>query len=441
MKFGKKETFVTGLALLAMFLGAGNLIFPPMLGLQAGDNFWPAILGFVVTGVGLPLLGVTAVAKAGGDLQVLGDRVHPLFSKIITITVILCIGPLLAIPRTAATTFEVGVAPFLNITSPEEVQIALAITTVIYFTIALFFILRPTKILDYVGKLLTPFLILFLAIIVSKGIITPIGNLLPSQLDAPFSTGFLEGYNTMDALASVIFGLVIVNAIKEKGLTDKKEITKVTIIAGFIAAIGLSSVYLGIGYIGANTGSAFVGDSHGQMLSFIAESLLGSTGKIIIALTMALACMTTAIGLVASCGSYFSRLSNNKISYNIVCILTVLVSGILANMGLAKILEVSVPLLVTVYPIIIVLVVISLFHNLFKGNKTVYVTSVLGTTFLSLTNLLCSISAKFGFELVGLTNILELLPLHKQGLGWAIPALGLALLGWFLKAQPSNAKD
>ncbi len=434
MKLSKKEIFVIGLALLAMFLGAGNLIFPPMLGKLAGEHVWVAVLGFITTGVGLPMLGVTAVALAGGDLEHLGSRVHPLFGKIITTVVILSIGPLLAIPRTAATTFEVGIAPFLTNSNPESIKIALAMTTVVFFIISLLFVLRPNKLVDNVGKILTPFLILFLSAIIYKGIIAPQAVIGAASYTTPFTQGFLEGYNTMDALASVIFGLVIINAVKSRGVTDNKEIAKATIIAGIIAAVGLSSVYIGLAYIGATTGTTYTGDNPGQMLSYITEALLGSWGKITIALAMTLACLTTAIGLIASCGSYFSRLTNNRISYNAICVATALVSAILANMGLAKILEVSVPLLVTVYPIIIVLILLSITHSVFNGERSVYIFAIGTTTVIALANLIESIGKKAGVTL-GLETILAYLPLHKQGLGWVTPALFMAVIGMFFKTR------
>ncbi|MEG6521636.1 branched-chain amino acid transport system II carrier protein [Desulfotomaculum sp. 1211_IL3151] len=434
MQLTKKEVFFTGLALLAMFFGAGNLIFPPFLGQQAGAHLWTAMFGFIVTGVGLPLMGVMAVAKAGGDLEYLANRVHPLFSKIITTIVVLSIGPLLAIPRTAATTYEVAVVPFIGKAS----GLSLAITSLIFFVVVLLFVLRGSKIVDDIGKILTPFLIIFLAIVIIKGIIAPQGTIGVAQFEAPFSKGFLEGYNTMDALASVIFGMVIVNALQAKGIKNKKVIEKATIWAGIIAATGLSTIYLGLAYIGATTGSSFAGDNPGQMLSFLTTTLLGSIGRTVIAIAMTLACLTTAIGLVACCGNFFNRLSNDRISYNRVCIITVLVSLLLANMGLAKILEVSVPLLVTVYPIIIVLVMLALCHNLFNGNRMVYVASIIGTSAVVLTGLVEMIATKIGAEVQGITNLMAMIPWHDQGLGWVMPALLTAALGLFVSPKQQN---
>lgn len=433
MRLTNKEIFVTGLALLAMFLGAGNLIFPPMLGQAAGQDLWWATLGFVVTGVGLPLLGVTAVAKAGGDLEHLGNRVHPLFAKVITTIVVLCIGPLLAIPRTAATTFEVAIAPFIVNQNEQSLTIGLVLTTIIFFAISLFFVLRPSKIVDSVGKVLTPVLILFLAIIIFKGFLSPAGSIGASQYEAPFVTGFLEGYNTMDALASVIFGLVIVNAVRAKGVTDNNEIAKVTTIAGVIAAVGLGSVYVGLSYIGATTGSIYTGSNHGEMLSFVSEVLLGASGKIVIGVAMTLACLTTAIGLIATSGSFFNRLTKNAISYNTVCVITALVSAVLANMGLAKILEVSVPLLISVYPVIIVMVLLAIFNNLFKGSKTVYVWSVSTAVLMSLAGLIDSLG------IVSLAGIMSYLPLQEQGLGWVVPTAVVTVISLFFKGSDTTA--
>lgn len=436
MQLTKKEILVTGLALLAMFFGAGNLIFPPQLGLQAGEHLWIAMAGFIVTGVGLPLMGITAVAKAGGDLEYLANRVHPLFSKIITTLVILCIGPLLAIPRTAATTYEVAVVPLIGNAS----GLSLAITSIVFFAVVLLFVLRGSKLVDDVGKILTPILVLFLAIVIIKGVFAPQGSIGVTQFDLPFSRGFLEGYNTMDALASVIFGMVIVNALKDKGIKDKQEIAKATIWSGIIAAVGLSSIYLGLAYIGATTGNSFTGDNPGQMLSHITTALLGSFGKVVIAIAMTLACLTTAIGLVASCGSFFSRLTNNRLSFNKICLITVVISALLANIGLAKILEISVPLLVTVYPIVIVLVVLALCHNLFGGKRMVYVTTIIGTSLIVLAGLVDMIAGKLGVNLQFIQNTLALIPGQAQGLGWVIPALIMAVLGFFLtpKAKHEN---
>jgi LIVCS family branched-chain amino acid:cation transporter len=438
MKFSNKDVLITGLALLAMFFGAGNLIFPPMLGLQSGEYFFWALLGFIVSGVGLPFLGVTAVAKAGGDLELLANRVNPAFSKIITTIAVLCIGPLLAIPRTAATTYEVAIAPLLQSPNAGTVKLALLFTTIVYFTITLFFVLRPSDILVSVGKILTPLLLIFLGIIIFKGVTNPLGSIGEGSYTNPFSKGFLNGYNTMDAIASVIFGMIIVKGIKEKGVTNSSDIAKITIMAGMIAAGGLAFIYLGLAYIGATAGTIFTGDNPGEMLSFISEALLGTPGKIVIGIVMALACLTTAIGLVASCGEYFSRLTNNRLSYNTVAIITTLISLLLANMGLAKILLVSVPLLESVYPIIIVLIMLALFHNFFKGKREVYVYPVGVTITIVLADIIYSIGTSLGINFGFIKQLLNYLPLYQLGLGWFIPAILSAILAVLISTQKTS---
>lgn len=435
MRYSNQDILVTGFALLAMFFGAGNLIFPPMLGLQSGEYLFWALLGFIATGVGLPFLGVTAVAKAGGDLELLANRVHPIFSKIITTISILCIGPLLAIPRTAATSFEVAIAPLLNSPNPTTIQMALLIFSIIFFAITLFFVLKPTELLTNLGRILTPLLLIFLGIIIFKGVINPLGSISASSYNNPFSQGFLEGYNTMDAIASVIFGMIIVKGIRAKGVNNTSEITKITTIAGIIAALGLAFIYVGLAYIGATTGSNFTGNNHGEMLSFISQALLGETGKIIMGVAITLACLTTAIGLVASCGEYFSRLSNYRISYNTVAIITTLLSLLLANMGLAKILVVSVPLLEFVYPIIIVLIILALFHNFFNGKSLVYQLTVGITTLLVFVDSIYKIGTSLGVNLTLIGQMLNYLPLYNLGFAWVIPAILATILALIPKTE------
>lgn len=439
MKFSGKEIFFTGLALLAMFFGAGNLIFPPMLGLQSGQHLFWALAGFIFTGVGLPLMGVTAVARAGGDLELIANKVHPLFSKIITTLAVLCIGPLLAIPRTAATTYEVAVSPFLENVNPGTAQYALLLTSLFFFALTMFFVLKPTSVLDYVGKILTPILIVFLGLIIIKGVVAPLGSIGPGSYTNPFSQGFLEGYNTMDAIASVIFGMIIVKGIKDKGITNNSEIAKITILSGIIAAVGLAFIYIGLAYIGATTGTTFAGENPGQMLSYIAEALFGPLGKLIIAIVMTLACLTTSIGLVASCAEYFSRLTNNAISYKLLAIITTIISFILANMGLSKILSISVPILVNIYPVIIVLIMLALFHNLFKGKREVYVYSICGVILILIADIIGSLELNLGIKTGFVRQLLSYLPLHQQGLGWVIPTLLAAFLALIFTSKRQHS--
>ena len=250
-----KNNLAVGFLLFALFLGAGNIIFPPLLGQLAGENIVPAMIGFLITGVGLPLLGIVAVAKNGGDLQIVSSRVHPVFAVIFTSVVYLSIGPLFAIPRTAAVTYEIGVAPYL---SEAGSWIPLFITSFIFFAICLYLALNPTKLVDRIGKVLTPALLIVIVLLVMKSFITPMGPIQEPQgnyISKAFSSGFIEGYLTMDAIAALVFGIVIVQSLQASGITDRAKQVTITVFAGIVAAIGLAFVYVSLAWLGATSPS------------------------------------------------------------------------------------------------------------------------------------------------------------------------------------------
>ncbi|RKD21539.1 branched-chain amino acid:cation transporter, LIVCS family [Caminicella sporogenes DSM 14501] len=407
-----KDVFVVGMALFAMFFGAGNLIFPPALGLVSGKSWIQCMIGFFLTGIGMPILGILAVSKAGGTINDLGNKINPIFSKILGTVIILAIGPLLAIPRTGATVFEMGVKPiFKNSNS--------IIFSIIYFGITLFFVIKPSGIVDKIGKFLTPILLLIVSAIMIKGIISPIGTPITTNIEKPFSTGFVEGYQTMDALASIVFGGIIMLSLAEKGYNSKKEQINLTMKAGLIAGIGLAFVYGGLLYIGATSSSIFPTNIHKTNLIIgITEKILGSFGKYGIGLAVSVACLTTSIGLTATVGNYFNNLTNGKLSYKIIVIATTIFSAIFANIGVEQIIKFAVPLLVTVYPIAIVLIIMSLFDNFIK-NKGAYSGAVFGALFVSLID---------GFSAIGINTsfigkFMNTLPLSKAGFAWILPAI------------------
>ncbi|MEW5900274.1 MAG: branched-chain amino acid transport system II carrier protein, partial [Acidobacteriota bacterium] len=316
-----------GLALFAMFFGAGNLIFPPYMGFIAGSSWSVALLGFLITGIGMPLMGIMASARAGGTVEHLAGRVNSVFGRIFSIVVILAIGPLLAIPRTAATTFEMGVRP--NIPGAPA-----AISSLVYFGLTLFFALNPKKVVDKIGKILTPFLLLTLALIIIKGIFSPLGPLAGTELDNAFGRGFREGYQTMDAMASVVFAEIIIAAMIYKGYSRASDQVRMTSLAGLIAASGLGLVYGGLMYLGASSGGLFPAEiERTTLLIGITQGILGVAGKMALGLAVGLACLTTSIGLTATVGDYFSTLSKGKLSYKGICLATCLFSGVFATVG------------------------------------------------------------------------------------------------------------
>ncbi|WP_205685231.1 branched-chain amino acid transport system II carrier protein [Peribacillus acanthi] len=421
-----KQTIAIGLMLFALFLGAGNIIFPPFLGQQAGTNLWIAVFGFLVTGVGLPLLGVVAIAKSG-NLQTLANRVSPLFGLVFSIVLYLAIGPLFGIPRTGIVAYEIGVTPFLaaeTIKSP----LPLFIYTVIFFLITAWLSLNPAKLVDRIGKVITPLMIAVLIILVAKSFISPMGE--PGQpsgeyVTQPFFKGFIEGYLTMDTIASLVFGIVVISSIKGMGITNEKSITKACITAGLIAALGLAFVYISLTYIGATSMDAIGAmDNGGAIISASAKYFYGTFGTIILGLTITFACLTTSIGLVSSCAKYFSEVMPS-VSYKTFVLVLSVFSMIVANIGLTQLISVSLPVLVFVYPLAIVLIILSFFHDSFGGAPLVYKLALVLTGIVSLIDGL----AAANIHIPLLDSLYKYLPLSSQGIGWVVPAIVGALIG------------
>lgn len=429
-----KKTFndviVVGFALFAMFFGAGNLIFPPSLGLMAGDKWSIALIGFLLTGVGMPLLGILAVSKSGGSIEKFAGKVSPTFAKILGTVVMLAIGPLLAIPRTGATTFEMGIKPIFENANPVVVSI-------IFFAITLFFVISPSKVIDSIGKVLTPVLLVTIGIIIFKGVTTPVGQLAATNLANPFSKGFTEGYQTMDALGSIVLTSIVVAGLIAKGYTEKKQQMKLTVLSGIVAAVGLLLVYGGLMYLGATAVNVFPADvPKTDLIIGITTTLLGDWGKIALGITVGLACLTTAIGLTSTAGEFFSKLSNNRVSYRTVVILITIFSAIVSNAGVETIVKFAVPLLVTVYPVAIVLIVLSIFDNFVK-RRGVYIGAVFGALLVSLFDALAAI----GVNITSVQGITSMLPFAAQGFGWIAPAVVFALIGALLFREKASLQN
>lgn len=433
MKKGTKDCIIVGFALFAMFFGAGNLIFPPQLGFLTGSKWFVTFIAFSVTGICIPILGIFAMGKAGGDVQRFAGKVHPIFADIFGTVIMLGIGPLLAIPRTAATTYEIGVLPFTSSISP-------VISSIIFFTIVLIFSIKPSRVIDTIGKYLTPVLIIVLAAIVVRGFIAPIG---PIEAPAPqnfFLKGFLEGYQTMDALAAMLFATIIINNIKERGYSDKKGLLKINLSAGLIAAVGLLLVYGGLIHAGASGISVFPKNiSRTALLVSICQHLWGSAGTVILSLSIAFACFTTAIGLTATAGHFFKKLFRDKISYEAVVIVVCVFSCWLANYGVENIIRYSVPLLEILYPVCILLIIMNILDD-YIPNRYYYVGGAIGTLLVSCLQALASTQdlvndflSLFSTQRVsfdGLSVFLSNLPLAGIGISWLIPAIiGALLLG------------
>ncbi|WP_436881592.1 branched-chain amino acid-like transporter carrier protein BrnQ3 [Staphylococcus gallinarum] len=432
-----KNTWIIGFTLFAMFFGAGNLIFPPSLGLDSGEYFWPAILAFALTGIGLPLLGVIvgALDKQGyiGSL----NKISPKFSIVFLIIIYLTIGPLFAIPRTASTSFEMTVTPIAHTNS----SLALFIFTVIYFLIVLYLCINPNKMVDRIGSILTPLLLITILAMIVKGFMDYHGN--PSSQAAEgftsnftgFSQGFTNGYLTMDAIAAIAFSMIVVNAVKATGITHANKIFKQTLIAGLIAAIALLFIYVSLGFIGnhMNLSSGKIASLKANdqnigtyLLTTVASIGFGTFGKYLLGIIVALACLTTACGLVVAVSEYFHRIFP-KLSYKAYVIIFTIISFILANQGLNSVITMSVPVLSIVYPVAITIILLILLARLIPTKP---IAQQIPIAIVSIISVLSVIHTQGWLKL----NFIDSLPLKQYSLEWFPIAVIFTIIGYIVAA-------
>ncbi|MFD3448413.1 branched-chain amino acid transport system II carrier protein [Microbacteriaceae bacterium 4G12] len=431
----KKEIVFVSFMLFSMFFGAGNLIFPPFLGQEAGAKVWMALAGFIFSATGLPILGVIAIAKAG-SFQTLAQRVHPTFAIIFPFLIYVSIGPGLGIPRAGSLAFEMGPGQFL----PEawSQQTALFIYTLIFFGIVFWLSLSPSKLVDRFGKLLTPLLLVLILAIFVKSLITPVGSFGTAHGNynlSPVFQGFLDGYLTMDALASLIFGIVIANALRAKGIEHEKSLSRYMMMAGVGAGILLSIIYVILAYLGAASVSLGKAENGAQVLTKVMTYLFGQSGTVLLGVIFTVACLCVSIGLVTSCSQFFAKVFP-KVSYKIFAFLLCVVSMAIANLGLTQILKVSVPILGAIYPVALVLIVLALLHDYMKGYSSVYVATVLLVGLFSLVDMINQT-----FLSQAWSGVLSYFPLYREGVGWVVPALVGLVIGYIYGEVVLRRKD
>lgn len=403
---------LVGVTLFSMFFGAGNLIFPPFLGAQAGTSAWAALAGMAVSAVGLPVLGVVAVAQAGG-LPPLARRVHPRFALIFTLLIYLSIGPCLAIPRTATTSFEMAVTPFLGET-PLWVRAGYSL---VFFAAALAVALKPDKLTEKLGKITGPALLALILILVAGCLIKAPGSYGPAAgafAVRPAVQGFLDGYQTMDTIAALNFGIVIALNIRARGVTEDRQVVRATCRAGWIAGGVLLAVYAALTHVGAVSGGMFPGAENGaQVLTRLVSWLFGPAGSVLLGAVFLIACFNTCTGLISCCGEYFS-VQFPRLRYRAWAAIFAGVSFLISIAGLNAILAVSVPVLGAIYPVAIVLILMGLSHRWLEKLPLTYPVTVLFTG-------AASVAGALGLDLP--------VPLAGMGLGWVLPALAGFLLG------------
>lgn len=433
-KLSLRQLITVATMLFGLFFGAGNLIFPASMGQLAGSNLWWASAGFLITGVGLPLLGVAAlgISREEGLLE-LSSRVGKGYGLFFTCLLYLTIGPFFAIPRCATVSYTVGIQQLL----PQGGAAALAVFSLLFFGAVLFFSLRPGEILTWVGKVLTPLFLCFLAVLVLRALSAPMASVadIPpagSYRDAAFSTGLLEGYNTMDALASLAFGIIVVNAIRSLGVREPGAVARDTVRAGVFSSLLMAVIYLLVTVVGAQSrGQLEISANGGEALAQIAGHYFGSAGAVILAATVTIACLKTAVGLVTSCSETFVKIFPGGPSYRVWAVTFSLVSFLIANLGLNTILAYSTPVLMFLYPLSIVLILLTLGGRLFGNHPAVLRWSIGCTMVAAAFDLLRTLptQAQAALHLEPVVALAETwLPLCKQGFGWVCPAvLGLVI--------------
>lgn len=402
------DILIIGFMLFSNFFGAGNLIFPPFLGATSGDQWFTSFTGFIVADIGIIILSIYAITKAG-SYQNIVSRAGKWFGATIEVIMMLCLGPILVIPRTSATTFELSIQPIFG-------GLNRVIFSIIFFFLVYLLTIKPAKAIDIIGKYLTPLLLGTLCILIVKGIISPIGNIKTNvNLNGLFMTGITQGYQTMDALGMGGVVAFVMASFRSKGYKDKKEIASLTMKASLIAGSGLIIVYGGLAFLGATMSNNYlVAISKTELLSSITRGLLGNLGIVLLGVIVASACFTTAVSLTSITAKYFSDLTKNKIKYESLVIGICIYSTIMSNLGVDNIIAIAVPILTVLYPVAIVLVLISSMPKIFNNNSMFK-----GAAYTTLVISALTVTDTFGINI----GFIDKLPFGNIGFNWIIPAL------------------
>ncbi|MBD1586579.1 branched-chain amino acid transport system II carrier protein [Pseudomonas typographi] len=410
-----QDILALGFMTFALFVGAGNIIFPPIVGLHAGPWVWAAAAGFLITAVGLPVITVIALAKVGGAMDALSSPIGRTAGTLLAVVCYLSVGPLFATPRTATVSFEVGVAPLTG-----DGPLPLFLYSLGYFLLVLWVSLYPGRLLDTVGRFLAPLKIAALAVLGGAAFMLPagpVGEATEAYAASPFSQGFVNGYLTMDTLGALVFGIVIVNAIRSRGVQAPHLITRYAIIAGLIAGLGLVLVYVSLFRLGAGSHAIAAGASNGaQVLHAYVQATFGTLGSGFLAVLIALACLVTAVGLTCACAEYFGGLLG--VSYKALVVLLAGFSLLVSNLGLTQLIHFSVPVLTAIYPPCIVLVALSFCHRLWRSPQVVVGPVMLVSLAFGMVDAL-----KVARLDAWLPQAAEHLPLSEQGLAWLVPVV------------------
>ena len=426
----RQKILVAG-TLFGMFFGAGNLIFPVHLGQMAGQNALPAIIGFIITAVGIPILGVAAIGVTHSDgLQTLSGKVGKGYGIFFTCLLYLTIGPLFAIPRCATVSFTTGITPLLGADSPE--QLYLLLFSAVFFAFVLFFSLRPGKITVWIGKIINPLFLFFFAVLMLAALLAPgaavsaVESVEAYRSDA-FFPALIEGYGTMDAIAGLAFGIVVIDVIRRMGVDNDDAIAEDVLSSGLLTGALMALIYVVSIVVGAQSRGLFeLSENGGIALTQIAGHYLGGVGLFILAFTITFACLKTSIGLVTACAETFSKMTNGKISYHSWAILFTVFSFAVSNIGLSAIIEYSIPMLMLIYPPAIALILLAFLGKFFAHDRTVYIATMTGTWAAAIFDCMKTLPAPVQAALhldAPIAFAAAHLPLFDKNLGWLLPAV------------------
>lgn len=412
---------VLGLALFAMFFGAGNLIFPPYLGFQSGKVWEFGFLAFVIVDVGMACVAVFAMSRGNGTISSVTGLIGDKMGTVINTAIVVCIGPFLAIPRTAATTYEMAIQPLFPGFFGGEFGFYL-----LFFLVVFLLTIRKSAVVDIVGKILTPLMVIVLAYLIIKGVLSPLGEIQEKMnLAQAAQEGIVAGYQTMDTLAALVFAIIIISSAEQKGYTGKKEKNRVMIASCAVAGILLALVYGGLSYLGATVSGQYGEEiTQAQLLIQIIRAILGDGGMLLLGIVVGLACLTTAIGLVSSASAYFEDLLGRKVSYTLIVTLITVGSFVIANFGLSAIISIASPVLSLLYPVVVTLIVCALFG---KKMRNSYIPK--GASCAAFLISLCMVLESFGISF----GILRFLPFYEMGLAWILPAFVGGLAGFCIQ--------
>ena len=444
-KLTMRETIIVASTLFGMFFGAGNLIFPVHLGQMAGSNSWPAIIGFCITAVTIPILAVAAIGNTHSDnLMELSSKVSGWYGRVFTAVLYLTIGPFFAIPRCASVSFTTGVAPIVGESHYKLWQL---IFTFIFFAFVMYFSLRPGKITTWIGKVINPLCLVFLGILVVVALIhpgSPMSEVEPIEAyqSGALFNGFIEGYGTMDAIAGLAFGIVIINVVRDLGVNKDNDVARETLKAGVFTGLLMLVIYALTIIMGAQSRGLFdVSDNGGIALAQISNHYLGGIGSLVLALTITFACLKTAIGLVTSCGEMFVKLIPGKLNYRGWAMVFTLFSFIVSNVGLTAIITYAIPVLMLLYPLVTVLIIMALTEKAFGKSKYVYGWVTLGAFIPAVFDFCKTLpeGIQTALNIPAMTALgQKIFPFFDLGLGWVVPALIGLVIGLVLTVANRN---